>query len=83
MKLGVYISTWICVLVVFSVAGKFVDYLLSTELRRKERAKVNAKVQEFSLRFFIFINKADFTGLQQLMIELYWFSVNWTNPLYG
>lgn len=65
MSLKTYISAWICVCLILSAMGRFVDYLLSTKLRRKEKVKV----QEFFGRLFIIINKANFIGLQRLMIE--------------
>jgi hypothetical protein len=65
VSLKTYISAWICVCIVLSALGRFVDYLLNTKLRTKEKARV----QEFFGRLFIIINKANFIDLQQLMIE--------------
>ena len=62
------ILVWVVVLAILSVAGRFADYLLNTELRQKEKVKVQEFFRDSSQKLFRIINKANFAGIQQLMV---------------
>ena len=59
------IITWILILVAFSSFGLFLDYLFSTELRRKEKVKI----QQFFSGLFEKIESTNFIEKQSLLIK--------------